>query len=97
MNFTRSVENELTYDDAVTAVKTALAEQGFGVLTEIDVRQTIKDKLTSKPPRNSSSAPATPNSPIRRSASATLLPCNVVVRRTADRTVVEALDKYQCR
>lgn len=45
MNFTRTVDTDLSYDDAVAAVKTALAEQGFGTLTEIDVRQTIKDKL----------------------------------------------------
>lgn len=36
---------EMTYTDAVPAVKAALQEEGFGVLTEIDVKETLKKKL----------------------------------------------------
>ena len=45
MDFTRRIDLDSTYDDAVARVRDALKEQGFGVLTEIDVRQTLKDKL----------------------------------------------------
>jgi uncharacterized protein (DUF302 family) len=45
MDFTRRIDIDLPYDEAVTATKAALADQGFGTLTEIDLRQTLKDKL----------------------------------------------------
>ncbi len=35
----------LDYADAVTKVKEELKKEGFGVLTEIDVKQTLKTKL----------------------------------------------------
>lgn len=34
-----------SYDQAMETVKKALKEEGFGVLTSIDVRATLKDKL----------------------------------------------------
>lgn len=43
--FTRRVDTTLSYDDAITVIKAALQEQGFGTLTEIDVRATLKPKL----------------------------------------------------
>ena len=40
-----SIEIQLPFHEAVDAVTKALADQGFGVLTEIDVKQTLKKKL----------------------------------------------------
>lgn len=43
LGFSRTLD--LSYDDAIARVTETLAEQGFGVLTEIDVKATIKQKL----------------------------------------------------
>jgi uncharacterized protein (DUF302 family) len=40
-----AAELPVAYNDAVTLMRDALAERGFGVLTEIDVRATLKKKL----------------------------------------------------
>jgi hypothetical protein len=45
MDFTRRIELDATYDEAILRVTAALKEQGFGVLTEIDIRKTLKEKI----------------------------------------------------
>lgn len=96
MEFTRRIELDATYDDVIIKVKDALKEQGFGVLTEIDVRQTLKDKLGIEVGAQIILGACNPHLADRALAVdpriATLLPCNVVVRAEGDRTVVEALD-----
>ncbi|PPD57375.1 DUF302 domain-containing protein [Dehalogenimonas etheniformans] len=41
--FKREVEG--SFEDAVTRVRTELKKEGFGVITEIDVQKTVKEKL----------------------------------------------------
>jgi uncharacterized protein (DUF302 family) len=36
---------DLPYEEAIEATKAALKEEGFGILTEIDVRKTLKEKI----------------------------------------------------
>lgn len=96
MDFTRRITTDLAYDEAVTATKAALAAQGFGTLTEIDLRQTLKDKLDVD--IDSQVIIGACNPQIAHQAMsidpriAALLPCNVVVRTDGGHTVVEALD-----
>ena len=45
MSYTHSVAVSLSYEDAVTRTRAALAEHGFGVLSEIDVRAIFDKKL----------------------------------------------------
>jgi uncharacterized protein (DUF302 family) len=96
MDFTRRVELDATYDDAIERVKDALKDQGFGVLTEIDVRQTLKDKLDVDVDAQIILGACNPQLAHRAleidPRVAALLPCNVVVRTENGCTVVEALD-----
>jgi uncharacterized protein (DUF302 family) len=96
MAFTRRVDTALSYEDAVVATRAALQEQGFGVLTEIDVQATLKQKLdvdTAPQLIIGACNPALAHRALGIDARvATLLPCNVVVRTEGEHTVVEALD-----
>jgi uncharacterized protein (DUF302 family) len=97
MTYTLSTTVNRPYDETVVATREALAEQGFGILTEIDIKATLKNKLdvdvapqvilgACRPPLAYQALQADPSI-------GALLPCNVVVRSTGeDTTVVEAVD-----
>ena len=85
------------YDDAVELVRDALEEQGFGILTEIDLKATLKTKLdVDVEPQVILGAcrPALAYEALTAEPSiAAVLPCNVVVRALDDATtIVEAFD-----
>ena len=93
MGFTRCIDIDFPYDQAVTATKAAPQEQGFGTLTEIDLRHTLKDKLdvdTDPQVIIGACSPQLAQQAQRRPARCTLLPCNVVVRTEHGHTVVDA-------
>ena len=96
MDFTRRIDLDVPYDEAIPRVKDALKDQGFGVLTEIDVRRTLKDKLDLDVEPQIILGACNPQLAHRAleidPRIATLLPCNVVVRTENGRTVIEALD-----
>jgi uncharacterized protein (DUF302 family) len=83
--------------ETLEAVRASLSEQGFGILTEIDLAATLKDKIGAdiapqvilgacRPPLAHSALQAEPSIGL-------LLPCNVVVRAVdQDTTLVEAMD-----
>jgi uncharacterized protein (DUF302 family) len=84
------------FAETVERVRAALKDQGFGVLTEIDVRATLRDKLGEE--MEDYLILGACNPPLAHRALGIdreiglLLPCNVVVRSDGDDTVVEALD-----
>jgi uncharacterized protein (DUF302 family) len=85
------------YSAAVEAVRAALGDQGFGILTEIDLKATLKAKLdVDVAPQVILGAcrPALAHEALSAEPSiAAVLPCNVVVRAVDDSTtVVEAFD-----
>jgi uncharacterized protein (DUF302 family) len=96
MSYARSLTLDLPYDQAVTRVKQAFAEQGFGTLTEIDVRATLAEKLGVGMEGYLIIGACNPRLAHRaldaERSVGLLLPCNVVVRETREGTRVEALD-----
>ena len=92
-----SIELDLPLGRAIAATKEALKAEGFGILTEIDVRKTLKEKIGSdfQPyvilgACNPSLAFVALQGDIDIGL---LLPCNVTVREEADgRSVVAVFD-----
>ena len=96
MKYDRTVSVTADFAPTVVAVREALAAQGFGVLTEIDVTATLKAKLDHDMEDYLILGACNPRLAHRAlEADRTiglLLPCNVVVRRDGDRTLVQAMD-----
>ncbi len=96
-DYTMTTTVRRPYDDVVEATRAALADQGFGVLTEIDLRAALKEKLDVDVPSQvilGACRPPLAYEAIQAEPSiAAVLPCNVVVRSVDDATtVVEAFD-----
>ena len=97
MRYYFSTEVAGKFDDVVERTTKALKEEGFGILTEIDVKATLKKKLdvdfgnyrilgACNPPYAYKALQA-------ENKIGTMLPCNVVVRQTAEGKIeVAAID-----
>lgn len=87
---------DLSFDDAVAKARAALAEEGFGVLSEIDVAAKMKEKLDKDmPPYLILGACAPPLAWKALGAEkdlGVLLPCNVCVYVDDGKTVVSAME-----
>ncbi len=84
------------FEEVIDRTKAALAERGFGVLTEIDVAATLKKKIGAEiEPYVILGAcnPTFAHQALQREPDlGLLLPCNVVVMQKAGKTYVKAID-----
>ena len=96
MEYVITVRTAAPFPEAVRRVREALAAQGFGVLTEIDVRATLHEKLGAD--MEDYLILGACNPPLAHLALTAdrkvglLLPCNVVIRSGHGETIIEALD-----
>jgi uncharacterized protein (DUF302 family) len=97
MSYYLSRTVDAAFDEVVTRVTAALKEEGFGVLTDIDVQATLKAKLdVDVPPYRILGAcnPSFAHQALQiEDKLGVLLPCNVIVRDAGDgQTEVAAID-----
>ena len=96
MDYGISIRTRIPFAEAVARVRQALKDQGFGVLTEIDVQATLRDKLGQD--MEDYLILGACNPPLAHRALdadrkiGLLLPCNVVVRTAGAQTIIEALN-----
>ena len=93
--YTRRLDG-LTFAEAVDKTRQALATEGFGVITEIDIQATLKKKLgVDRPPYlilGACNPPFAYKALQAEEHVGLLLPCNVIVYEKAGTTVVAAFD-----
>lgn len=97
VSYGRAVTVDAGFDATVERVRTELQAEGFGVLTEIDVAETLKAKLGVKFEKYlilGACNPPLAHEALKADRSiGLLLPCNIVVRAlNRRRTLVEALN-----
>lgn len=91
-------DTEKTFDEALSSLRRSLAENGFGVMWEIDVQATMKAKLGVDVPEQvilgACNAPVAHKALEAEPAIGLLLPCNCTVRREGNRVVLGAVSPH---
>lgn len=96
MHYGMTASIDGTFDDTLERTRQALADNGFGIVSEINIQQTLKNKLDVDIPPQVILGACAPQFAYRslqaEPSIGLLLPCNVVVRAEGASTVVEAVD-----
>ncbi|WTW93019.1 DUF302 domain-containing protein [Streptomycetaceae bacterium NBC_01309] len=98
MPYDRTIRVSRDFATTVADVREALAAQGFGIASEIDMAATLKERLGEDMEDYlilGACNPSIARQTLRVDRSiGVMLPCNVVVRRDGDTTVVQTLDPH---
>ncbi len=95
MNYGYTKEVDLSFEDAIKKVKDELKKEGFGVLTEIDVKTTLKNKIDVDFEDYIILGACNPvfahKALLAEREIGLLLPCNVIVYKDNDKVFVSAI------
>ncbi|HUY54284.1 MAG TPA: DUF302 domain-containing protein [Candidatus Nanopelagicaceae bacterium] len=96
MKYVNSASLDLPFETAVAAVQQAFAEQGFGLLTTVDVQKTLREKIGREIDPYVILGICNPTIADQvlslEPQVGALLPCSVAIRWDGERTLVHALD-----
>lgn len=86
-----------SFDEAIEQTKSALSEEGFGIITEIDIKETFKKKLDKDFRNYTILGACNPNFAFealhQEDKVGTMLPCNVIIQELEDgKTEVAAIN-----
>lgn len=99
MTYKYTKETSLKFEDAIWKLKEELKKEGFGVLTEIDVKKTLKEKLDVN--YDNYTILGACNPPFAFKALQTekniglMLPCNVIVYSEINKTFISAINPVE--
>ena len=98
MNYYMSKMIHYSFEDAIERIKDLLKDQGFGVLSEIDVKETLKNKIDVDFKKYTILGACNPHSAYKalslEDKLGVLLPCNVIVIEQDSGIEVCAIDPY---
>ena len=96
MSYGMSTTVDRPFGEVLADVRGALAAQGFGIITEIDIKKTLHTKIGADVDEQVILGACSPNHAYRalqaEPSIGLLLPCNVVVRATDEGTVVDMIN-----
>jgi uncharacterized protein (DUF302 family) len=96
MNYGFSKTVEMTFEQAIEKVTTELKNEGFGVLTSIDVKETLKQKIDVDFKKytilGACNPPIAHKALLEEEELGLLLPCNVIVYEKDNKTNISVFD-----
>lgn len=92
----KKILRDISFNEAIDSVTNALKEEGFGILTEIDVKETLKKKLGEdfRPYKilGACNPPFAHKALLAEDKIGAMLPCNVIVQQTEKGIEIAAVD-----